>query len=138
MHQRLWWNERMQIVTIKSHQMKPCRMRYKMHQNTHRWIMIGRSWCVLNWFNLDRYNSLRSKVEIKTHPVNPISPCTPLHLSEDHRLIIHARSDAPHDATSPPLLDHWSRSDRTVLIAPHHLRTLENSEKSILIRKINF
>ena len=121
MHQRLWWNMRMWIVTVKSwpldcdqtHQMKPRRMRYKTHQNASRWIVIGQSWCILNWFNLDCYNSLRSTVEIKMHPVNSISPCTPLHLNEDQQLRIHTRSDAPQATTSPPLLDCWSLSDWT-------------------------
>ena len=77
-------------------------------------------------------------IEIKTHPVNPIVPRTPLYLSEDQRLRIHAQSDAPHAVVSPPLHDRWWRSDRTALIAPRHLRALENLKKSISIRKIDF
>ena len=108
---------------------------YKAHRNAYSWIAIRRIRCIFCRFNLDRYDSLQSMVEIISHPVNSILPRTPLYLSEDRRLRLHTRSDTPHAATSPPHRDLWSRSDRMALIAPRHLCAWNNLKIQFLISK---
>ena len=45
--------------------------------NACHWTEIGCIKDVFRRFSLNRYNSSRSTVEIQTHPVSPILPCTP-------------------------------------------------------------
>ena len=129
-----WWNAWSRIVTINSWpldcdrmlEMKPHHMRFKMHQNTRHWIAIRRSWCVFNWFHLDRYNSSRSTVKIKMHPVNPISPRTPSSLkwrstAVNPRAI--GRSSRCNVAPSPrSLIAIWSNGSDRVTSPAHFIK----------------
>ena len=127
--QRLWWNTSIWIITVMSQlldhwstaEISPRRMHYKNARNIYRLIAIRRSWCIFRQFNIDRYNSSWSRVEIKrqsdesdlaTYPPSLKWRSTTLicraigrsigyHIASSHRPLIATRLDAPDRATLP-------------------------------------